>query len=240
MDVTPADKDDDDAAEDEDDEASAEERLRRRGMTAAALVAISATCQLFAHVGREFCGGGDSSSISGGGGAGGASASAAAPGGGFDGSGRLEGCLRLRAKAFFAACHARELATAKHLAASDAWARCNLALPPPPLPGPNRPGANRGRVPTAAVAPGGGSAAWDTGVPASDVASTVRVLAAEHPNAPSRASTPLACSARQHAAVRRLVAARRPKVHWPPAVQRLPAVCVLMNDTPRHTRTQHT
>jgi|AntAceMinimDraft_5_1070358.scaffolds.fasta_scaffold72086_2 hypothetical protein len=225
MDVTPADEADDEAGDDERDARA----QRRPGMTAAALIAIAATCQLFARVGREFCSsGGDDSSGSGSG------SSSSGLGGGFDGSGRLEGCLRSRAKLFFAASHAKRLSAAKELAARDTWARCRfLALPPPPAgPTNSRRGANRGRSLPAAAAPGGGSGAgegWDTGVAASDVASTVRVLTAAPSDSPKGGGSPLACSAQQHAAVRRLVAARRPILKWPPALQRLPAVCEKQN-----------
>jgi len=262
MDVTPANDDNDDAHEDSvGAEAAPQDRPR---MTLEALAAISATCQLFAHVGRQFCancdstaGGQDFGGLSSHNGSHGVGSGFASPkggssnndsnNGGFEGSRRLEGCLRLRTKLFFAAYHAKQLARAKELAARDSWERGPyLSLPPP---SPLHASLSMGNINDGGCNSSRSSRVeqWNTGLGANDVLSTVRVLTAEAPGLSRSSSTgsstgdvssgeanngrayqPWACSARQHAAVRRLVASKRSLAQWPPVVERLPAVLVII------------
>ena len=252
MDITPADDYDDD--NDNEKQGAESSPLIRPRMTPDALATISATCQLFAHIGRQFCANNDSSDQASGSsnrfGSGfsfpeGASTSNNSSG--FEGSRRLEGCLRLRTKLFFAESHAKQLAHAKALAARDTWARGPyLALPPPPHETPHY-GKKAHHNSSHSSHSSSKVEAWNTGLNASDVLSTVRVLTAETPG-PSggssgsnsgssgatdssnseanngRAFLPWACSARQHAAVRRLVTSKRSQTPWPPIAERLPAV----------------
>lgn len=261
MDVTPADDDNGNAYE---DSVGAEPAPQDRPcMTPEALAAISATCQLFAHVGRQFCANSDSttggkefgglSSHNGGNGfgsgfaspKGGVSSNINSNNGGFEGSRRLEGCLRLRTKLFFAAYHAKQLVRAKELAARDSWERGpHLSLPPTSPPHASLSTSNRDNR-GCSSSRSNRVEDWNTGLGANDVLSTVRVLTAEAPGLSSNSSTgsrtgdgntsdtndgrayqPWACSARQHAAVRRLVASKRSLAQWPRVVERLPAVLI--------------